>query len=187
MTNHRFCRALNIMFPHEGGFVNHKNDPGGATKYGITHKTLALWRGLKSVSVQDVKNLFRSEAADIYKARYWDVCRCDDLPGGVAYAVYDFAVNSGPRTSIKHLQRSLGFVGKDVDGYIGGFTLKAVNRADPKKLINKMCDSRLSFMQKLRNWKSFGRGWSRRVKEVREKAIEFANLDKMMNNPIDIK
>lgn len=103
------------VLEYEGGFVNHPRDPGGATNMGITRRTLAAWRG-HPVSVQDVRDLTKSEAMAIYKAHYWDAVQGDRLPRGLDYAVYDYAVNSGPGRAARDLQRCLGVT---VDGIIG--------------------------------------------------------------------
>lgn len=169
----KFMRSANAMFPYEGGFVNDPQDNGGATNFGITHRTLADWRGVDSVSISDVKLLTKNEALLIYKNNYWNKCRCQDLPDGVDYCVFDFAVNSGPKTAGKYLQRSLGFNKKNVDGVIGPYTLRHAHEADPVFLIQDMCHRRLAFMQTLRSWKRFGRGWTRRVKALEKTSIGF--------------
>ena len=159
------------LLKHEGGYVDHPNDPGGATNMGVTRATLSNWRGYP-VSKQEVRDLKVDEAIAIYKARYWDAVRGDELPGGVDYCVYDFAVNSGPSRAIKELQK---VVGVEADGAIGRVTMGAVNRMLPASIINQLCDRRLSFMQRIQNgklWRTFGKGWSRRVADVREISMD---------------
>lgn len=150
----------------EGGYVDDPRDPGGATNMGITHKTLAAWRGVKSVTKAQVKALSREEALQIYKANYWDRIAGDQLPAGVAYAVFDYAVHSGVSRAVKDLQRTLKYLGADpgtIDGVVGVRTLQAINTLDGVSLIIAYCERRLDFVQSLSTYATFGRGWYRRI------------------------
>jgi lysozyme family protein len=170
MAKETFAKAMEHVFAHEGGYVDHKDDPGGATNMGITIGTLGDWRD-KPVSKADVKALTRGEAAEIYRDLYWDTISGDELPAGVDYAVFDFAINSGPKRAAQYLQR---VVGVDDDGAIGPITLAATARMDPAAVINALCDARLEFLKGLSTWSTFGKGWERRVKEVRTHALAMA-------------
>ena len=170
MTSANFRRSLTAVLIHEGGYVDHPKDPGGATNLGITQATLARWRR-KRVTKSDVKKLTQSEAAAIYRANYWDAVKGDDLPGGVDYCVFDYAVNSGPSRAAKGLQRA---VGVRADGAIGPLTMKAVQDKEPSDIIVEMCNKRLAWLKRLKTWKHFGRGWGRRVAGVRKLALEMA-------------
>lgn len=169
MARHCFETAMPHVFRHEGGFVDHPRDPGGATKYGITRATLSVWRG-RPVSKTDVRRLTRDEAAAIYRARYWNAVRGDDLPAGVDYCVFDAAVNSGPGRAARWLQAAAR---APQDGVIGPVTLAAAAGRDPGQLVDDVCDVRLAFLRGLSNWPVFGRGWERRVGEVRSTARSF--------------
>ena len=114
MTAANFDRALALVLVSEGGYVNNQNDPGGATKYGITIATLRNYRG-RSVTVDNVRQLAADEAGQIYHRNYWAPVRGDDLPAGVDYALFDFAVNSGPRKAAETLQECLSVT---VDGEV---------------------------------------------------------------------
>jgi hypothetical protein len=127
------------------------------------------WR--KDATAADVRNMPIDVAKDIYRSKYWDAMRCDDLPAGVDYAVFDYGVNSGIARAAKVLQR---FVGANVDGEIGPDTIAATAPADAAELINQICDERLAFLQSLRTWGVFGNGWGRRVREVRAAAVSMA-------------
>ncbi len=167
-----FQKCLSLVLVHEGGFVNHPADPGGATNKGVT---LATYRAYvkKNGTVEDLKNITQAQVATVYKKHYWDAVRGDDLPSGVDYAVFDFAVNSGPGRAAKYLQ---AVVGVSHDGVIGPATLAAVRGADPSLVINLLCDRRMAFLQALSTWKTFGKGWSRRVLEVRSEAIKMVSV-----------
>lgn len=154
-----FDKAVAFTLQSEGGYVDDKRDSGGATNRGITIHTLSNWRG-KTVSKDDVKALTEAEAMAIYKANYWTATHCDALPLPIACIVFDSAVNSGGFNAIKFLQRALGV--KD-DGKFGKMTLNAVNNADIHALIGYMCHQRLAFMRSLKNWDTFGKGWTARL------------------------
>lgn len=155
----------------EGGYVDHPSDPGGATNMGITHRTLAAWRKVPSVSKQAVKDLTRQEALDIYEAQYWRTSGADRLPEGLDYAVFDYAVNSGPARAVKDLQRVVGVA---ADGIVGAQTLAAVERYGAVRAIEGLTARRLAFLKGLSTWRTFGRGWERRVNDVYNKAAELA-------------
>lgn len=167
-----FRASLVHVLAHEGGYVDHPLDPGGATNLGITRRTLAAWRGVRpwrKLPKSEVQALKRREVARIYRARYWDSVLGDKLPSGVDYAVFDFAVNSGVSRAVKALQRA---VGARADGVAGEMTLAAVTRHHPKTVIRRLVARRRSFLQRLRNWKTFGRGWTVRVNGVLADALE---------------
>lgn len=167
-ANFRFC--LDMVLHHEGGYSNHPDDPGGATNMGITQATLRDW-SKRDVTKDDVEALTRDDVAPIYLGKYWTPVRGDDLPGGVDLAVFDFAVNSGTQRAIKALQECAGVT---ADGVIGPITMAAVKKANAKDLIFSLCIRRMNFLQRLRHWVTFGRGWSRRVRETLEASWEMA-------------
>lgn len=174
MVEERFETCLAEVLRHEGGFVDHPADPGGATNMGITRKTLARWRNVSpwwDLPKTAVQQLTRSEAAHIYRRGYWDACRGENLPAGVDLAVFDYAVNSGPDRAVRSLQRGLNVA---ADGRVGPVTLAAANRADAARLINALCDGRLGFLKALSSFSIFGRGWTRRVETVRRAALAVA-------------
>jgi hypothetical protein len=117
-----FEQSLQYVLVHEGGFADHPSDPGGATMKGVTLATFRRHFGANK-SVNDLKNITQAQLEQIYRSGYWDKCRCDQLPSGVDYAVFDGAVNSGPGRSAIWLQ---GAVGAVRDGGIGPNTLSKV-------------------------------------------------------------
>lgn len=176
MAKATFDKVRPLLLQHEGGYVDHPDDPGGATNHGITIGTLSAWRG-KRASKEDVKNLTVDEAIAIYRAQYWDTVRGDDLLPGVDYAVYDYAVNSGPAKAASDLQR---VVGAPVDGIIGAVTLDRMWKCGKTagQIVDELCDRRLAYMKRLKNWRTFKRGWTARVAGVRTKALQLAvNID----------
>lgn len=174
----RFARCLDLVLAQEGGYADHPRDPGGATNMGITHKTLARWRKVSpwcKLPKAEVQGLRRSEAARIYRSGYWARVRGADLPPGLDLALFDYAVNSGPARAIKALQAALAV---KADGVLGPLTLGAlrtrVATAGAAALITVLCNGRLGFLQRLAGFAVFGRGWTRRVAEIRAAAIEMA-------------
>lgn len=161
-----FDAALKAILHHEGGFVNHPNDPGGMTNLGVTKTVWEEWVG-HPVDEKQMRALTPELVAPLYKKKYWDKIKGDDLPDGVDYAVFDAAVNSGPGRAAKWLQ---GCVGVEQDGGIGPKTLAAVAAFDPKELVEDYAKRRLSFLMDLPHWGTFGKGWSRRVAEVQNTA-----------------
>ena len=122
-------------------------------------------------SKDDLRNITDEQLAHVYRTGYWDKCKCDELPAGVDYAVFDSAVNSGPGRGAKWLQ---GVVGASEDGAIGPNTLAKLANHDPRTIIGEMMDRRLQFLQGLRTWDTFGLGWGRRVQGVRKEALKMA-------------
>ena len=165
-----FKKALKLVLVHEGGWSDHPRDPGGATMKGVT---LAVYRRHFGADKgkKDLRNISDAQLESIYSSDYWNKCKCDKLPAGIDYAVFDAAVNSGPGRSAKWLQAA---VGAGQDGAIGDKTLARVKSQDAVQVTNGMCDRRLSFLQSLSTWADFGRGWQRRVEGVRAAAITMA-------------
>lgn len=169
MARDNFASALPEVLSHEGGWADHPRDPGGATQKGVTLATYRRYR--PGATKEQLRNISDAELQRIYRDGYWDKVRGDDLPSGLDFAVFDFAVNSGPGRAAKYLQ---ALVGVAQDGAIGPKTLAAVAAYDPAKLIDRLCDRRMSFLRNLSHWGTFGKGWTRRVEGVRTVAKEMA-------------
>lgn len=170
----RFDLCLEHLLKWEGGYVDHPDDPGGATNYGITHKTLADWRG-RPVTKEDVRDLRMNEVAAIYRVRYWDAVRGDDLPAGVDAIVFDAAVNHGVTRASRFLQQ---VVGASPDGKIGPLTLEAVRDKSAGEVIEELYTVRAGFYRSLSHFKTFGRGWINRIDDVRRFALAATWADK---------
>lgn len=165
-----FDACLKLVLAHEGGFVNHPRDPGGMTNLGVTQKAWQAFVG-RPVDEAEMRGLTPEKVGPFYQSFYWHTGRCDDLPAGVDYVVFDTAINSGPARSARLFQRTLGI---QDDGRIGPGTIATAQKADIRDLIEKMCDNRLAFLQGLATWTTFGKGWGKRVAEVKRKALEMA-------------
>jgi lysozyme family protein len=162
-----FDAALAAVLAHEGGYVNHPRDPGGATNRGVTQAVYDDWRSGRGLPARSVRHIAEDEVSAIYKRQYWDAVKGDDLPAGVDYCVFDFAVNSGTNRASRYLQQA---VGATPDGQIGPATLAAVGCKPPSEVVEAICDARMAFLKRLPTFDAFGRGWTRRVADVRAKA-----------------
>jgi hypothetical protein len=156
------CFAM--VLKHEGGFVNHPKDPGGMTNLGVTKDSWERYLN-RDVSEADMRALTPEVVKPFYKAMYWDKMKCDNLPSGVDYAAYDFAVNSGVGRASKYLQRIANVAD---DGIIGKKSVEAICAYDPSQMVNDLCEMRLNFLRSLANFATFGRGWESRVHDVAE-------------------
>ena len=165
--------SIRRLLEHEGGYTNDKDDPGGPTNFGITIHDYRKYID-EDGSADDVRKMSLKQAMDIYEAKYWNALKCDELPAGVDYVVFDYGVNSGVFRAAKVLQR---LVGVEDDSFIGPDTLRAVNAFNPQKLIEDICNERLGFLQALKTWPTFGKGWARRVREVQAAASVMAGGD----------
>ena len=105
----------------------------------------------------------------IYKQGYWDKVKGDDLPGGVDFCTFDWAVNSGPGRAAKYLQ---AIVEATPDGAIGPMTLAEVAKFEPEYIIKAMAEDREGYYRSLKTFDTFGKGWLRRNKETLEAALE---------------
>jgi len=172
MSEANFAESLRRLLAHEGGYSNHPADPGGPTKFGITIGDYR--RYIKpDATAADVKAMPVEEAKQIYRARYWNAMRCGELPAGVDYAVFDYAVNSGVARAGKVLRRVLGLGTGTVA--VTSAVVDAAAKTSAQQLVIAICDERLNFLKSLRTWPTFGAGWGRRVSEVRTAAIAMAS------------
>lgn len=169
MAANNYAESIRRVLLSEGGYVNSRLDPGGPTNYGIT---LAVYRanGHPGASAGDVRAMDLAEAKRIYKARYADPCGFDDLPAGIDYSVFDYAVNSGVGRANKVLRRVLGLP----DAAPFHQVLGQISTRDVKAVISAINAERLKFLQSLSTWPIFGTGWGARVKAVNAAALNMA-------------
>jgi lysozyme family protein len=170
MASASYEPSLARVLRHEGGYTHHPSDPGGPTNFGITIHDYRRYIDSNGTA-EDVRNMKRSEAASIYRARYWDALRCDELPAGLDYAVFDYGVNSGTGRAARVAAR---LAGQSASGAVTDAVIAAIRKADAPTSIARLCDERLAFLKSLRTWPVFGAGWGRRVAEVRRDALAMA-------------
>lgn len=172
MSIENFQACLKEILKHEGGFVNHPQDPGGMTNLGVTKAVYESYVG-RAVDEKTMRGLTPGTVAPLYKRLYWDKLRCEDLPLGLDLCVFDFGVNAGVSRASKFLQRMIGAVD---DGVIGPATVRKtieyVQTNGNEGAIKKYQESRRAYYQRLPTFGTFGKGWLRRVNEVERKAID---------------
>jgi lysozyme family protein len=180
--------AIDRLIDEEGGYVNHPEDDGGETLYGIArnfhppasspiaNQFWGLVDRLKSQGLPPNTGELRKIAAEIYAEKYWIACRCDELPPAVAVMVFDSAVQHGTARrrddAPAMLQRALGVTD---DGVIGPVTLRAASEADQPALLAEFFVQRILHYTALRDWVHFGKGWSRRLVRMYTYALQFAD------------
>ena len=164
--NSNWQKSFELMLKSEGGYVNNPADPGGMTNLGVTKATWENWVGRESDEAE-MRNLTPEKVEPLYKKKFWDACKCDELPSGIDYLVFDFAVNAGVGRSAKVLQTA---VGANPDGGIGPMTLAAVSNFDAADLIERFSQAKEDFYRSLPTFATFGRGWLNRVADVKLKA-----------------
>jgi lysozyme family protein len=146
-----FDVAFDRLIGSEGGYSNSPSDPGGETNWGISKR---------SYPNLEIALLTRDDSRAIYKRDFWDRIHADVLPPSVAFQVFDFAVNSGIETAVRHLQRALGVAD---DGHWGPISVAAARTVPATDIIMRVNASRLDFMTRLSNWPNASRGWARRI------------------------
>lgn len=168
-------QLLSDLKRREGGYVDHPNDKGGPTKYGITWKTLQKHLG-RPVSKQDVKDLTWEVAKEIYLSDYLYGPRIHTLPEALQPQLFDIAVNSGPRKAVTMLQEVLvlSTFDCDIDGMIGPETREVTRHAYEQMggyLVNALSEYREHFYEALvasdPKQSVFLRGWIARAREFR--------------------
>lgn len=165
-----FDASFARIIKSEGGYVNDPADRGGETNLGVT---IGAWGAYLKRDVQpgEMKALTQETVKPFYKSMYWDKVKGNDLPVGVDYAVFDFAVNAGASRAAKFLQRAVGAVD---DGVIGSGTLGLVARADHAKLLDNFAEQKQRFYSGLAttnpSQQKFLKGWLARVDHVQDAA-----------------
>ena len=129
----------------------------------VTQRVFDAYRMTQHQPEEWIKRITPLEVSNIYKIQYAQAIKFDELPSGLDYTVFDEAVNSGPHQAIVTLQEVLGV---KVDGKMGVMTMEAILEADKAKVIKNYATKRLGFLSRLRAFKRFGRGWTRRVRAV---------------------
>ena len=164
--NNNWKQAFDLMLKSEGGYIHHPSDPGGRTNLGVTQATWENWVG-RSSNEAEMRGLTPEKVEPLYKKKYWDAVRGDELPMGLDYLMFDFAVNAGAGRAIKTLQTAVGVT---PDGGFGPMTMAAVQAVDPVDLIERFSQAKEDFYRSLTTFATFGKGWLNRVADVKVKA-----------------
>ena len=166
-----FEKAYAFTEKWEGGHVDHKDDPGGATNWGISLRWLKDAGididGDGNVDADDIKALTKEQAKALYRQKFWDQPKLDRLPTLTSIVVFDTGVNLGPGKSAKLLQEAVGAV---VDGAIGPKTLALVSGMQDHSLASIILNLRIKYYHALvaarPNMKVFLAGWINRVNDL---------------------
>ena len=141
------AEIIDGIIAREGGYVDHPNDRGAATNFGITLKTLRNWRRDPALTAADVQALSKEEARRIYRTEYIERPGFDRIANDHLRAhLIDFGVNSGPRTAALALQKILDV---SQDGDIGPVTLAALRRMGAMKCSNLLMAARIMHYAKI--------------------------------------
>lgn len=163
-------KSFNQVLKSEGGYVNDNADHGGETNLGVTRAAWGEYKG-RPIRNGEMRTLTRDMVNPFYKSLYWDNVRGDELPPGLDYAVFDFAVNAGPGRAAKFLQRAVGVAD---DGIIGPATMAAVAKADPAHTLVQFSAAKAAFYKGLvardPSQAKFIKGWLARVDQVERTA-----------------
>ncbi len=147
-----FHNCLAVTLAYEGGWSDHPKDPGGATMSGITLATYR--RYFPGATKTQLRNISAKNVEKIYRQDYWNPVNGDTLALGVDLASFDASVNSGPARAKKWLYASIG--GADVE------------------TVKRICAKRLGFVQSLKTWVTFGKGWTNRIAAIEAKGVAWA-------------
>jgi len=165
-----FDPSFDKVMQSEGGYVWDKDDAGGETNLGVTAGAWGAYLG-RPINSGEMQALTKDTVKPFYRQMYWDKVKGDDLPAGVDYAVFDFAVNAGVSRAAKFLQRSVGAVD---DGVIGGGTLNKVAVTNKQRLLAAFADQKQRFYNGLAlsnpSQQKFLKGWLARVDKVQTAA-----------------
>lgn len=160
--------AFKRVLRSEGGYVHDRKDRGGETNLGVTRAAWGAYLG-RPVRDGEMRELTAAIVEPFYKSQYWDKVRGDELPSGIDYLVFDFAVNAGPTRAVRFLQRALDV---PADGVLGPRTMAMATSADPIQVIERFSETKEQFYLGIaRVAPSQGRflkGWLARVDTVRD-------------------
>jgi lysozyme family protein len=168
-----FDGALAMVLEHEGGFVDHPKDPGGATNKGITQGTYNAYLEKLGRAPQSVALVTDAELREIYYQGYWLPAHCDEMPAeSLALLMFDAAVNHGPREAVRLLQRAAGVPDHQCDGKWGDqsraqLNLKCATYAGISAVVEACLQKREEFYRRLVDARPslscFLKGWLNRV------------------------
>lgn len=136
-----FAAAVERLLLHEGGYVDHPSDPGGATAYGVSLRWLRSQGedidGDGDVDVADIKALSRADAIRLYREHWWDRHGYARLGLVIGQRVFGFAVNMGAPAAHRILQRACRACGEQIadDGALGPVTVHAAGMAGEARLL----------------------------------------------------
>lgn len=153
----RFLSFMPFIFQWEGETYEHDpDDPGGATKFGIDQR---------SHPHEDIRNLTKDRALEIYFDSYWTPLRCDELPPKVGEVIMNIGVNTG----IGHAKWLQELVGVTADGHIGPLTLAACAAFPSNQLAGDLITHLSVFYSSIARGSSakYLKGWMNRTNSLK--------------------
>lgn len=171
-----FLKAVEKVLEHEGGFVDHPEDKGGVTNWGITQSAYETFIG-KTVTKEEMLIMPKGNAIAIYKEMYWDKIKGDFIKSyAKSFILFDQAVNRGPKSASKQAQK---IVGVTADGVIGPQSIKAINDFNEKKFIDLYISDSKQFYKNIvsrdPSQMVFINGWMNRVSSIEKYAYKNRN------------
>jgi lysozyme family protein len=179
-----FNKAIEITLSHEGGFVDDPVDPGGATNFGVSLRWLRSVGELEGagsalalydldqdgdLDADDVAQLTREMAKDLYRTRFWEPHEYASMPASIGAKTFDLAVNMGPRQAHRLVQRACRAADREIadDGLLGPQTRAAIRQADELALQAALRSEAAGFYRGLAikrpAFNRFLNGWLRRA------------------------
>lgn len=171
MANHKILAPF--ILSHEGGYINHPNDPGKQTMKGVTIATFRSVYG-KNKTVNDLKKITTEQWNNVFKKYYWDKCKADLIEDqSIANMLVDFAWNSGVGTAVAILQK---IVGVSADGFIGRVSIGAINGyyKGAKYVFEQLKERRKEYLKGCKNWETFKNGWTARVESINYGSLTYS-------------
>jgi lysozyme family protein len=172
MTAPNWQRACAVTLDFEGGNDDDPRDPGGRTSRGILQREWNQYlaahpgQGLPS----DVWRAPQHSIIDIYHNQYWQPMAGDYWPTGMDLVVYDAGVNSGTGKALRWSRSTLA----QQTGTFPALAALATHSSQQVALIKRFSTSRLSFLEALGTWRTFGKGWAHRVAGIEAIATRWA-------------
>jgi lysozyme family protein len=151
----RFPICYPVTAQWEGGWSNNKADPGGKTMYGITETRWWEYQDKMGWTRTPVRTVTVAMALVFYRSEFWNACDAPNLFPGVDLAVFDVSVNSGVGRGKRYRDQTASI-------------------SNPAERVKSICRARLSFLQGLKIWKTFGKGWGRRVADIEARGVMMA-------------
>lgn len=173
-----FQLAVEKVLKHEGGFVDHPADRGGATNWGITQKVYEKFKG-RAVTLAEMKNMPKSDAIAIYKAEYWDKVGGGQLKFySIAFVIFDQAINRGVGSAVMQAQR---IAGVKADGAMGPKTIAAINTMGETDFMSKYLAASLNFYESVvknrPSQSAFIDGWRNRITSIEDYVGQFVGKE----------
>lgn len=178
----KFEDALPTIFLHEGRYVDHKDDPGGATNYGISLRFLKTVGDIDkdgwpdgdinkdgTINTEDIKLLKIDQAANIYRVMFWEKYGYEQIGDqDIATKTIDLAINIGSTGAHKIVQRAVrSAIGLRLpeDGILGIKSFTAINMCEPKQLLSAIKSEAAGYYRsiKYKGSQNFLTGWLNRA------------------------